>query len=184
MHYLIDGYNLLHTLGAMRPHMGPAGMEHARRHLLALLAGTYGSDAGNVTVVFDAAHPPPGAAHQQQYHGVHVCFAVAQHEADELIEQLIRRASAPKQLTVVSNDHRIQQAARHRRCVVLGCDAYLNELERHRPHATTPPEDPAAKPQGVSPADTEHWLREFADLANDPQAKEALKPFDFEEPTR
>src|SRR5271154_2768213 len=103
MLYLIDGYNLLHAMGVMRARMGRTGLERARGQLLGLLAGAYGAETNRVTVVFDAAAAPRNAEREQQHRGITVRFAVDEEEADDLIEQLIRKASVPKQLTVVSN---------------------------------------------------------------------------------
>src|SRR5689334_17692648 len=132
MLYLIDGYNLLHAMGVARRRMGPDGLEQARQNLLGVLHGAFGDESANVTVVFDAAKPPPGAPAETDYHGIHVRFAIGLAAADDLIELLIRKASAPRHLTVVSDDHRLQKAARHRRCVVSGCGDFLSELERRR----------------------------------------------------
>src|SRR5205809_7364029 len=121
MRYLIDGYNLLYAMGVLRNRAGPTGLQKARRGLLGLLRGAYGEEAAEVTVVFDAAGAPPGAAEEEHYQGIHVRYAIHQDQADDLIEALIRHHSAPRQLTVVSDDHRIQQAARRRQCTVQGC---------------------------------------------------------------
>jgi hypothetical protein len=178
MAYLIDGYNLLHRMGEIRGRAGPAGLEKARRHLLGLLRGAYGAEAaGAVTVVFDAAGAPPLAAEEQTYHGIHVRFAVRQPEADDLIELLIDRASAPRRLTVVSDDHRIRQAARRRHCTVVGCLDYLEWLDRHRRRRRPRPKEPVEKQERPSPAETQHWLHEFADLADDPALRELSDPF-------
>lgn len=182
MLFLIDGYNLLHALGVAPKRTGSRGLEAARGRLLGLLRGSCGDDAGQVTVVFDAARAPPGAEAEQDYHGIQVRFAVGEFQADDLIEKLIRKASAPKQLTVVSDDHRIQQAARRRRCIVAGCAAYLQQLERQRQRQRARPKPAApAKPEAASSADTQFWLKEFGSLADDPDFKEAFNPFDFEE---
>ena|SRR5579862_4707660 len=182
MLYLIDGYNLLHAMGVMRPRMGRTGLERARGQLIGMLAGVYGADAKCVTVVFDAAAAPRDAEREQHHRGITVRFAVDEEEADDLIEQLIRKASVPKQITVVSDDHRIQQAAHRRRCVVMRCDPYLDWLDSHRrrPVEKKPTQDAPPKPEGVSRSETQRWLREFADLADDPQMKELFEPFDFE----
>src|SRR5262249_16598580 len=112
MAYLIDGYNLLYALGVLHDRMGPTGLRKARLRPLGLLRAALGPDeASAVTVVFDAAKAPPGVSAEEDYGGIHVRFAVHQEEADDLIEELIRHDSAPRNLTVVSNDHRIQQAA-------------------------------------------------------------------------
>jgi predicted RNA-binding protein with PIN domain len=186
MLYLIDGYNLLHAMGVMRPRMGRTGLERARGRLLGLLAGVYEAEASCVTVVFDAAAAPRDAEREQHHRGITVRFAVDEEEADDLIEHLIRKASAPKQLTVVSDDHRIQQAATRRRCNVMRCEAYLNWLDSHRRRQAEgkKPTDVPAKPEGVSRSETQRWLREFADLADDPQMKELFEPFDFEKGDR
>jgi predicted RNA-binding protein with PIN domain len=182
MFYLIDGYNLLHAMGVLHGRVGPAGLEKARGRLLGLLRGAYAEDEHDrVTVIFDAAKAPRGADSEQEYHGIHVRFAVGEYEADDVIEELIRKASAPKQLAVVSDDHRLHDAARRRRCAVMSCDEYLTWLERHRRQRIHPPEDPAvAKPEGLSRSETQHWLHEFADLETDPAMKELFDPFDFE----
>jgi len=179
MLYLIDGYNLLHAIGLAKQ-KGASGLEQARGRLLGQLHGALGDEASrNVTVIFDAAKAPPGAESEQEYHGIQVRFAVGEYEADDLIERLIKQASVPKQLTVVSDDHRIQQAARRRRSGVLGCAAYLEWLGKQR-RARAPTDDHSTKPEGSSRADTQHWLKEFADLDNDPEMRAAFDPFDFE----
>jgi predicted RNA-binding protein with PIN domain len=171
--YLIDGYNLLHAMGVLHGRVGPAGLQKARLALLGLLQGVYGDESSTVTVVFDAAHPPPGAPSEEDYHGIQVRFAVREKEADELIESFIRQAPAPRQLTVVSDDHRIQKAARRRNCPVLGCADYLDWLQQHRrarhSEASPAPEKPTSQ-------DREYWLQEFADLAKDPSWKELAEP--------
>jgi len=182
MLYLIDGYNLLHCMGVMQKRMGPTGLEKARLRLLGMLRGALGDDAAHVTVVFDAAHAPPGAVDVQDYHGIEVRFAVEHDQADDLIELLIRRASAPRQLTVVSDDHRLQRAARRRHCVSLGCGDFQDWLDRRRQqNHPQVPREPIGKPEGLSREETQHWLREFGGLENDPDFKEVFDPFDFDE---
>jgi predicted RNA-binding protein with PIN domain len=179
MPYLIDGYNLLHAMGLLRGRVGPAGLEKARLGLLGLLRAVYGEEASAVRVVFDAANAPPGAAEEENYQGIHVHFAVQQEQADDLIESMIRHDPAPRQLTVVSDDHRIQRAAQRRHCTVSGCAEYLDWLERHRRERRRSAREPAPKPEQLSQEETQHWLREFAGLQNDPSLKELSDPVEF-----
>jgi predicted RNA-binding protein with PIN domain len=183
MLYLIDGYNLLHAMGVARRRMGKDGLERARQNLLGLLHGSFGDESGNVTVIFDAARPPPGVPAELDYRGIHVRFAIGMAAADDLIELLIRKASVPRHLTVVSDDHRIQQAARRRRCVVSDCGDFLQALERRRQPPAAAAEQPV-KPAEVSPEEARHWLNEFADLADDPALKELQEPPEFFEDER
>jgi predicted RNA-binding protein with PIN domain len=172
MRYLIDGYNLLHAIGLLHGKVGPHGLEKARLALLGHLLGSHGPDVAAVTVVFDASGAPPGAAAEENYQGIHICYAL-DGEADDLIEGLLQRDAAPRQLTVISDDRRVQQAARRRRCPVLGCLDYLDQMEHLRRSKATSAEAPA-KPEGVSGEEAQYWLREFADLADDPKVREVL----------
>jgi predicted RNA-binding protein with PIN domain len=176
---VIDGYNLLHAMGLLRGKVGPTGLEKARLGLLGLLRAVYGDEATKVTVVFDAAHAPPGAARREEYHGIQVRFAVDQTEADDLIETLIHDDAVPRQLIVVSDDHRIQRAAQRRHCTVSGCAQYLEWLERHRRERRRSAPAAESKPEHLSEQETQHWLQEFAGLQNDPGLKELSDPVEF-----
>lgn len=166
MRYLIDGYNLLHAMGLLCGKVGPHGLEKARLALLGRLCGDHGGDADAVTVVFDASRAPADALAEEDYNGIHIRYAL-DCEADDVIETLILHEPTPRQLTVVSDDHRIQQAGRRRHCAVRGCLDYLEEMERQRRRRPVPPEAPP-KPEGVSPAEVQHWLREFS-KRNEPE---------------
>jgi predicted RNA-binding protein with PIN domain len=179
--YLIDGYNLLHAMGVLSGRVGPHGLEKARARLLGLLAGGFADEAGAVTVIFDAANAPPHVPAEQSFRGVHVRFAVRQDEADDLIELLLRQDSAPRRVTLVSDDRRLQQAARRRSCQVQGCDEFLEWLDRHRRDRTPPQAAAPEKRERLTEAEMRSWLDEFADLADDPQFKELFDPFPFEE---
>ena len=113
--------------------------------------------------------------------GLQVRFAVRQDEADDLIEELLRRESAPRRLILVSDDHRLQQAARRRECQVQGCDEFLDWLDRRGRPEEGPPEARPEKRERLSPGETQRWLNEFADLADDPGFKELFEPYHFEE---
>jgi hypothetical protein len=105
---------------------------------------------------------------------------VHQDQADDLIEQIIQQESAPRSLILVSDDHRLHQAARRRQCGVMACTAYLDSLlDRHHPPRRTPPPEEPAKPTEVSPEETQNWLRVFANLADDPAIKELFDPYGF-----
>lgn len=139
MGLLIDGYNLLHAAGLLGNRPGPGGLEKARLALLNQLAASLEpGDIARTTVVFDAKQAPRGVPREMTHKGIHVRFAAAHAEADELLEELIRADSAPKRLTVVSGDHRVQTAARRRRATAIGSEEWWDQLlqtrrERHTP---------------------------------------------------
>jgi uncharacterized protein len=182
MRYLIDGYNLLHAMGALQGRVGPQGLEKARQRLLGLLHGAFRQNPSNVTVVFDAANSPPDVPDEQEYQGIHVRFAVHQEQADDLIESLIQHSSAPRQLAVVSDDHRLQQAARRRDCQALGCLDFLEELAHGYRKQRRPPASAPAEKQPLSQQEMQMWLSQFAYLDDEPEMKELFGPFDFSDP--
>ena len=181
MAYLIDGYNLLFAyLGTPPSRKLTKALERARRRLLELLRLGHEGQLGDVTVIFDAAQAPPRAPAEFEYHGIHVAFAIHEERADDLIEAMIRKASAPRQITVVTDDHHIQRAAQRRHCLVRGCTDYLSDLERRGPKAKSEVEQAPAKPQAVSAEETQHWLDKFAELDRDPALKELADPYGFD----
>ena len=58
MHYLIDGYNLLHATGHLVGKVSPARLERARLALLDHIVANLGPEADHATVVFDARRAP------------------------------------------------------------------------------------------------------------------------------
>jgi uncharacterized protein len=165
--HIIDGYNLLHAAGLARLRYGPGDLERCRNRLLGYLRRHLpATERNRTTVVFDAADAPPDRPRQMTLDGMTVLFAVRGGDADTEIERLIAAHSAPRQVRVVSSDHRLQKAARRRRAVVLDSDAFLDRLERRGPVTDSPP---GARPSGpkyggsVAPRETEHWLAVFGD---------------------
>ncbi len=179
MYYLIDGYNLLHALGIISPKLnGQVTLDLARRQLLEMVYRAHRQEPAQVTVVFDAAH---GARKPSEttYKGVHVSFAVNYHQADDLIELLIKRAPHPRELTVISNDHRIQNAAERKGCQVMDCGRYMDLLSGMKPAEKTSTNGRPTKPESLSDAEKAHWLQEFAELDDDPALKELSEPHEF-----
>ncbi len=176
MRYLVDGYNLLHVLG-LPAKVGPAGMERARRGLLdRVAAGLKGHD---VTVVFDARRVPRGWRAEDVHEGIRVLFAVGHAEADDLLEVLIRQEHVPRHVVVVSDDLRVRQAGRRHGCALAGCEEFLRQLERPRTRRPGRPAPDDGKPAAPSDAETQAWLRAFADLADDPALDELYDPDGF-----
>jgi uncharacterized protein len=170
--YLIDGYNLIHALGMIQKHMAPGGLAAARTRLLELLAAGFGADASSCTVVFDAKQAPRGVSRSQDYRGLAIRFAPKQQSADDLIETLIAEAADPKALVVVSNDARLQHAAKRRGARAWSHEAILDLLEKRQAPAPTEITPTKEKTDHVSPEEMKHWLKEFGALEKDPKLKE------------
>ena len=176
--YVIDGYNLIHALGMIQRHMNPGGLEDSRSKLLAFLAWAFGADSARVRVVFDAKHAPRGVPKQQRRHGLHIHFAPTNQSADDWIEKMIDEESQPRSLIVISNDMRLQNAARHRGARAWSHEALLDFLEKRAKPAAAPADD--ERFDALAPEELKRWLKEFARLESDPELKEFFDHDRFE----
>lgn len=179
---LIDGYNLLWGGGAtLRPaprsSHAPTPLARAREALLELLVDLIPPGRRKRTqIVFDAANAPVGLPKVRSFEGVEVIFARDYADADALLEELIERSSAPRGLTVVSSDRRVQFAARRRGAIVMDSDRWMREsfaardaaerAEAGGPHPggrgkRTAKLKVRLKPPDPCPADVAGWLSYF-----------------------
>lgn len=165
MSLLIDGYNLLNAVGLIGYGSGTSSLERSRVALLNFLADSLDpAEVAATTIVFDAHSPPRGLRQALEYRGLKIRFAVQYEDADSLLEELIQADHAPRRLTVVSSDHRIQRAARRRRARAVDSDVWYGELLHHR-HSQVPAATgvtPRVKPTvPLLEEEVERWLRQF-----------------------
>jgi uncharacterized protein len=164
MPLLIDGYNLLNVVGILGRGVGPGSLERARLALLNFLAESLDAkELAKTIVVFDSREAPWGLPRTVQHRGLTVQFASKYPDADCLIEELIQKESAPRQLTVVSSDHRLQRAARRRRARAVDSDIWYAEILRARRalQERSPEDTPVRPPAPLLPEDVEYWLEQF-----------------------
>ena len=156
---LIDGYNLMHAVGLARRSYGPGDLEVCRNRLLQQLAARLTPAAADrTTVVFDAFGSDDNSQRRQVRHGVTVIYAPAGTDADSELERMVAADSAPKQLLVVSSDHRLHRAAQRRKAKVIDSDVFWESLEHESAQSG------ARHDHQRLPTDTAFWLQEFADL--------------------
>ena len=165
---LIDGYNLLHAAGLGRARYGPGDLQRARQALLRKLFELLTpAEIARTAVVFDARQPPPHLPPHWYINGLRVVYARPHGDADLLLEQLIDEHSHPRQLTVVSSDHRLHRAAKSRRAAATDSAEFLQFLE-HRRRSTT--EVPLPVPARIAPtkdvaaAELAYWMSVFGDV--------------------
>lgn len=172
MRLLIDGYNVLHQSGLLGKGSGGVWLERGRKKLLDLLRNSLEPATLLAThIVFDAYSSSSISTEITSYQEIKVHFSLGYENADELIEKLIREHHAPKSLTVVSSDHRIQRCAKAHRCRVFDSAAWLDGLPQRQRRNEDPsriietPREQAAS-QGLSNYEVQMWLREFGIAAN------------------
>jgi len=159
MWILVDGYNVLFALGMIPAQVRPGDLQHARQHLLTLLANGLGTKANRCIVVFDATRNPPKKSGDMFFRGIEVRFTRRREEADDMLAGLIKQCSAPKQLTVISSDHQLVESARRRKAASVKAEKFLEWLEKQQKSPL-----PLAPSSAVEPDEREAWLREFGHL--------------------
>lgn len=131
MQILVDGYNLLHALGRMRNIRSPGALQLRRQWLIGFLADALPGLKPHIVVVFDCSDPKPGPAEQHSPQGIRVYFVNQPHEqADDVIEEMLRKTPQPRHIIVVSDDHRLLLATRRHRAVAMRCEQFLDWLEQ------------------------------------------------------
>ncbi len=163
MPLLIDGYNLLNSVGIIGRGVGPGGLERSRLALLNFLAESLDpAEVPRTVVVFDAHDPPLGLPRKTRHRGITVCFSSGYEDADSQIEELIRAESSPRRLTVVSSDHRLQRAARRRKARAVDSDVWYAEVVRdRRERQQTISETSVRPPVPLLAEDVNYWIRQF-----------------------
>jgi len=113
--WLVDGFNLLHTVILGGRERAKWWRPESRRAVLDRVAG-FEAGADAVKVVFDGSEPSGGTADGREGSGPEVVFAAS---ADDWILKQVRRAEQPGLLAVVTADRQLGDRCRHAGAVVL-----------------------------------------------------------------
>ncbi len=127
---IIDGYNLMHASGLGRSSYGPGDLERGRNRLLKQLENSLDeSAAADTIVVFDGQSASASDAAGNSPPSINVRFSPTGSDADTEIETLLRTHSSPRQILVVSSDHRLHKAARSRRAQCMDSEEFWQLLQ-------------------------------------------------------
>lgn len=173
MHLVIDTFNVLHAWGS-----GPDLGGYAEIQVFSGLISRSRYGGSKVSIVCDGSALPgplPALPPEMTLH-----FAGGGLEADPVIEHLIASDHAPRRLTVVSSDRRLQRAANRRRARWLPSHCFLSQILRDAQSTKPLPDRPDfARAVPLSQSRIEFWLDEFdisADFAG-PGARSANEGF-------
>lgn len=160
MRVLVDGYNLLFASSVFVPEGMAPTLSNTRDALLDFLAETIAAKLlPQTTVVFDAAQAPPGLPKEMQHRGMRIVFSAKKSSADEVLEDLLDNAKQPKELLVISSDHRIQRAARQKGAKYVDSEQWLKEQAANR--KAQKQQSSELKPELPSSEDAAHWIEAF-----------------------
>ena len=148
MALIIDAYNVLHCT-----HVLPNRYAMISATDLCRLLEQSRWAGRAMAVVCDGVQKPTEADYEGE---VELVYAGAGGDADSVIEKMIVESDAPRDLTVVSNDRRIQKAARRRRARSMTSERFLQLLVKST-GSRKPPTD--SKPRAIG--STDDWLDTF-----------------------
>ncbi len=167
MALIVDAYNVLHKWRG-----GPLAGDGEDLLALARLIQKSRFAGGPITLVCDGK-PPPSAAPDHSLSAT-ILYSGVSRTADDVIEDLIERHSAPRRLTVASSDRRLIAAAKRRGATALDADSFLSRVVTD---AGAPRESPNDRDQLVEDSAVDDWMKSLdvpSELLNIPAAD--LKP--------
>lgn len=177
---LIDGYNLVLVAGLIKTLSGPGNVARARERLLGWLTGRLDEpQRARTTVVFDAQRHAVGELPSQNQ-GITVLYSTEYPSADEMLEELIRVHSAPKQLVVVSSDHRIRDAARRRKAISIDSHSFYERIKNDT--ITRPAEDSSDRPSQSSTVFSDDLIQELEEEIDRSQSRKPPGEIDLAPP--
>lgn len=150
---LIDAYNVLHV--PMPPPL--AGLDEGGL-CTAIARSAFGGQAA--TVVCDGRPKPLGVT-TSPVAGVDLLYSGVSRTADDLIVDLVNRHTAPRRVTVVTNDRAIRTAVRRRRAKLMHSEDFVTKLAATLGQSAPPPSRGKPGDTELDDADVQRWLREF-----------------------
>lgn len=176
LYLVIDGYNLMHAAGLGRSEYGPGELERNRNRLLQQIVTVLDkSVAADAMVVFDAHQAAPRLPDDTmpaRSLPLTVCFSREGRDADAEIERILETHSSPRQILVVSSDHRLHKAAARRKARCIDSEEFLRQFEKtdsDRPRGfkgdrrtkTSEPEFKVSSDHEGSRSETADYLEDF-----------------------
>jgi predicted RNA-binding protein with PIN domain len=152
MPYLIDGHNLIGKLPDIT-----LGEPNDEAKLVIRLRGFAARTGKKCIVIFDSGLP--GGRSPLSNQPVEVVFASSPRNADRLLIRRIEDMPDPRNWTLVSSDHAIQDVAKRRAMQIMTSDSFAPLLRL--PKKPAKPDDKPLKDVYVSPAEVEEWLKLF-----------------------
>jgi len=142
--FLIDGYNLLHSMARGR------ATPEARDHLISLLEAWCRAGGYRARIVFD----PTGGMRRREERGPLEVRSVAQgRKADDDLIEAIGACSDRTEYTVVSNDLAIVKPAQKKQISVVSCEDFARQITQRL--------EAPEKGDSASASEVDYWMKEF-----------------------
>ena len=125
MHFLIDGYNLLHV---GRSPKNLADLEREREHLVDLLSSYRRRRPCEVTAVFDGWQGGWVTEQRERSKGIDLIFSKRGEKADEVIKRMV--AGKGSGVVVVTSDREVSRFAERMAVPVIPSEQFLARIEQ------------------------------------------------------
>lgn len=126
-HYIIDGYNALHSTGQWDDMPREAQREFFLKYLDQ--SGLTGSPRNSLTVVLDGYAAP---LRKLRFNIVQLLFS-GDRDADTAIKEHVAEMINPKEAVVVTNDRGIREAVRDLGARVMSCEDFFQRSKKKTP---------------------------------------------------
>lgn len=143
--YFIDGYNVIHFCGKLRP-LANRDLEGARAALIERIAPYLSAKQCRAVVVFDGRSPHARADSTQHAPDLEVCYSNSRVTADAIIERRVYRLPDRGAACVVTADGGMRAVCRGMGAFVMSPDNFLATLREARACLT---QDTARSRSGV-----------------------------------
>jgi predicted RNA-binding protein with PIN domain len=155
---IIDGYNLIEAAPQVFQKM--LTLENRRSHILKIIQSTPHLRSYEIVVVFDGNASKGKPMEYQQRH-IQIRFSGTQQEADQVIQEMIRKEASGKSLHIISSDREIQNIARDHHAQVSSSQQFWKQLRRHPSNRKNSDEPHARNKEALSEREVQEWLEIF-----------------------
>ena len=155
---IIDGYNLIKANPDIFSKM--SDLESQRTHLLKILQSAPALLAQEILLVFDgtSSHSFPGTETKGR---IQIIFSGKNQEADEVIQNLIRKNAASQKIQVISSDRSIRNTASDHRVSTITSHEFWRILLGSDPKTRQATNDNSSSNRQLSDNEVQEWLKLF-----------------------
>jgi predicted RNA-binding protein with PIN domain len=157
---IIDGYNLIKANPDIFSRM--TGLESQRRHLQKILQSAPALHGQEILIVFDGASGY-NLPRSEKKNRMQVIFSGKAQEADEVIQNLIRKKAPSNELLIVSSDQAIQNTAKDHQAASITSREFWKSLLGIPVETSRTSSDDISADRHLSEKEVQDWLKIFKD---------------------
>lgn len=156
MPYLIDGYNLLHSICKVDEELGTISDVQ-----LCYIISRFLEEVDNKGEIIFDGNGPPDKSPFDNIKRLEVIFSGMSTDADTVIKNKVYSSTAPRGLAVVSSDRAVRQSARSRKSNTIKSEQFWLKMQKCLSRSGRAEKEPAGKRAGLSDSETDWWLKFF-----------------------